>query len=77
MKNSKIQSDDIPVYAVETIDADTVINQALTILESRIKTKGDALENPKSVINYLTLKLAAKPAESFCVLFLDIFGGVT
>ena len=51
-------------------DQDNIIAHALDILASRIK-RGDALESPQDVRNYLRLALANRECEYFSCLFLD------
>ena len=68
---NKIQSENITVYNVATTSENDTIAAALSILASRLNVAGVALENPKDTQDYLTLKLAGKPAECFSVLFLD------
>lgn len=48
-----------------------VIDQALAILDSRLRTKGAALESPEAVRAYLRLQLEQEQCEVFAVLFLD------
>lgn len=50
---------------------DDVINQALTILESRLRRPGELLNRPRAVRDYLKLRLAAMEREAFIALFLD------
>lgn len=50
---------------------DWIIQQALTVLESRIFKAGPALESPNAVRNYLRMKLVEEPNEIFAALFLD------
>jgi len=51
-------------------DAD-VIEQALTVLESRMRTVRPLLSNPQAVRDYLRLRIADLEHEVFLVLFLD------
>lgn len=48
-----------------------IIDQALTILQARLKQPGVVLTNPEDVASYLKLQLAELDYESFRVLFLD------
>src|SRR5437899_3132766 len=48
-----------------------VIQQALRLLESRMRTVGPLLSNPQSVRDYLRLRMADLEHEVFVVLFLD------
>jgi len=48
-----------------------VIQQALAILDSHLKTKGDALDSPEMVRALLRLHLEQEQREVFAVLFLQ------
>ncbi|MGP5477596.1 RadC family protein [Pseudomonas helleri] len=48
-----------------------VIQRALAILDSHLKTKGKALQSPDAVRSYLRLQLEQEQCEVFAVLFLD------
>src|SRR5438105_2129024 len=48
-----------------------VIQQALSVLESRMRTVGPLLSNPQAVRDYLRLRIADLEHEVFLVLFLD------
>lgn len=48
-----------------------VINQALSILESRLHVPEVGFANPQDAKDYLILKLAERESEAFAVLFLD------
>lgn len=50
---------------------DIVINQALAILEQRLRHKGDILQNPRDVRNYLVMSIAEKEREVFGILLLN------
>jgi len=50
---------------------DAVISQALVILSKRLKKPGVLLGSASQVSHFLRLKLATKPHEIFCVIFLD------
>jgi len=54
-----------------------VINQALQIIESRLKKPGQLIDSPESVINYLKIKLATQEREVFAVIMLDTQHRVT
>lgn len=51
-----------------------VIDQALTILSSRLSTRTTStlLTSPEDAINFLTLKLADEEREVFAVMFLNV-----
>lgn len=49
----------------------TIIEQALEILESRLQTPDHYFTSPNDVKSYLTLQFADAVSESFRVLFLD------
>ena len=48
-----------------------IIQQALAILDSHLKTKGEAMQSPGEVASYLRLQLEQEQCEVFAVLFLD------
>ncbi|MBA6068086.1 RadC family protein [Pseudomonas mosselii] len=48
-----------------------VIQQALSILDSHLKTKGAALQSPEAVRDFLRLQLEQEESEVFAVLYLD------
>jgi len=50
---------------------DAVISQALAILSMRLQKPGALLGGASQVSHFLRLKLATKPHEIFCVIFLD------
>ena len=50
---------------------DSVIQQALAIMESRLQYRGTVLTSPQAVRDYLRLRIADLAHEVFVVLFLD------
>lgn len=48
-----------------------IIQQALSILDSHLKTKGTALQSPGAVRSFLRLELEQEESEVFAVLYLD------
>lgn len=48
-----------------------IIQQALSILDNHLKTKGQALQHPTEVRSYLRLELEQEQSEVFAVLYLD------
>ena len=67
------RSIDPPVYAVTSADDDSIIGQALQILNSRI-CKGKVFDNPPAVKDYARLYFANASQhgrEEFAVFFLD------
>src|SRR5437879_317525 len=48
-----------------------IVQQALRLLESRMRAVGPLLSNPQSVRDYLRLRMADLEHEVFIVLFLD------
>jgi DNA repair protein RadC len=55
---------------MQTVELE-VIQHALAILGSHLKSKGNALESPDAVRSYLRLQLEQEESEVFAVLFLD------
>ena len=76
---NSVKSEDAAQYStsvVKQVDErikreDAVIVQALTILEGRLGEPGVCIDSPDKTRQYLTLKLAEKKHEVFCILFLD------
>jgi DNA repair protein RadC len=50
---------------------DSVIRQALAIMETRLQYRGEALTSPQAVRDYLRLRIADREHEVFVALFLD------
>ncbi|WP_431819435.1 JAB domain-containing protein [Burkholderia sp. F1] len=48
-----------------------VINHAISLLERRIFQRGDSLEDPGAVSQFLRLKLASCKHEAFAMIFVD------
>ncbi|WP_150573777.1 RadC family protein [Pseudomonas fluorescens] len=48
-----------------------IIQQALSILDGHLKTKGAALQSPGAVRSFLRLQLEQEESEVFAVLYLD------
>ena len=55
---------------------DAVIQLALGIMESRLRSHGEPLNSPKTVQDYLRLHLADREQEVFVVLFLNAQHGL-
>lgn len=73
IKKIKINEEESPEYGTAPLigKQEETINQALKILESRIKEKGDFMCNPKEVINFLKFKISELEHEVFSIMFLD------
>jgi len=54
---------------MNTIEENKIIEQAIEILTSRMLS-GEALSSPSATVEFLTVKLAGKEAEAFCVIYL-------
>lgn len=68
----EVKSEKHPEYKNgETKKENDIISSALSILESRIKERGDFMEKPKDVENFLRIQFSGMEHESFCVMFLD------
>lgn len=59
-----------------TKNEDKIINQALQILESRIKKANSFLLNTKDTLNFIKLNIATLEHEVFAVIFLNTQQGV-
>ncbi|MEW9900483.1 DNA repair protein RadC [Chitinivorax sp. PXF-14] len=56
---------------IATQHEDWIIQQAITLLETRVFKAGPSLGSPAAVRDYLRLKLVAEPNEVFAAVFLD------
>ena len=66
-----VNSEDSPLYLVDSISDDATIQSALAILSARMRAPGAAMNSPQAVKDYLKLSLAEEEREVFMVLFLD------
>ena len=71
MRTKEVKSEDTPTYKVGKSDEDSIIAQAMSILEERMKKTDITLGSPEAVRQYLKLKLGTKENEVFCVLYLN------
>lgn len=67
----KIKSGTPAPYSVENNTDDALIEQAIRIIQGRLKTPGIALTSPDLVRDYLTLQLAQFEEEHFSLILLD------
>lgn len=69
----KVKSEDRPLYRIHVggPSDDQVIEAALRILDSRLRTNGDVMSSPDATKQYLRLRLQQLEHEVFAVLFLD------
>ena len=66
-----IRSEEDTPYRVRSAEDEELIRQALSILDSRLRTTDDVfITNPEDTRRFLRLQLAEREAEVFCVLFL-------
>lgn len=68
------QSEDRAIYAVERTQEqkeNDIVAQALGILFNRLVVKGEALNSPQTVRQFLQLKMATLDHEVFACIFLD------
>jgi DNA repair protein RadC len=66
-----IRSEGATPYRVRRAEDEDLIRQALTILDSRLRTTDDVhVTSPEDTRRFLRLQLAEREAEVFCVLFL-------
>lgn len=67
-----VNNESAATYVVtSTVDEDAVIAQAMSILESRLRTKTTAFTSPEKSKQFLRCKLQQLEHEVFSVLFLD------
>lgn len=82
--NTRVQSEDDPTYDAASPEYaplrpkspmnpedQSIINEALAIIDNRYFQRGEAIVTPRDTSAYLKLKLAAYPYEVFACLFLD------
>lgn len=67
----KINSESSAPYSTEKSDDDSVIEQAIKLIQSKLKTPGTALTSPELVRDYLILHMAQFEEEHFSLLLLD------
>lgn len=67
----KINSESPAPYSAEKFDDDSIIEQAIKLIQSKLKTPGMALTSPKLVREFLILQLAQFEEEHFSMILLD------
>ena len=67
----KINSGIPSTYKVEKFDDESIIEQAIKLIQSKLKTPGKALTSPNLVRDYLVLHLAQFEEEHFSLVLLD------
>lgn len=70
-ENMKINSETPAPYYTETIDDDSIVKQAIELIQSKLKSPGMVLTNPNLVREYLILRLAKFEEEHFSMVLLD------
>jgi DNA repair protein RadC len=76
-RTRRVRSENPPIYiAVPSQPGpkaanDATIAAAIAILKDRLRVPGAALHSPADTKKFLTLKLAERPHEVFCALWLD------
>ena len=75
---TKIKSEESPEYIAvhDATDENKLINEAMDIIYSRLKTPDFYITSPHDVRKYLVLKLAELEHEVFSVIFLDNKHGI-
>lgn len=71
---NKLRSEDVPSYGRTTRDKkeeDNVIDRAISFLERRLRSPGEAMMSPSTARNLLALRLAELPHEVFACIWLD------
>ena len=72
LKMFEVRSQDHPEYEFgKTEKENATIEKALQILKSRIKERGDFMEKPADVENFLKIQFSEMEYEAFSVIFLD------
>lgn len=67
----KINSESPAPYSAEKSDDESIIQQAIKLIQNKLKTPGKALTSPNLVRDYLILQLAQFEEEHFSVILLD------
>lgn len=67
----KVNSETAATYATDKINDDHIIEQAIKIIQSKLKTPGMTLTHPSLVRDYLILQLAEFEEEHFSMVLLD------
>ena len=67
----QINSEASAPYSVEKFDDESIIEQAIKLIQSKLKTPGKALTSPNLVRDYLILHLAQFEEEHFSLVLLD------
>ena len=71
----RVKSENAAVYTVksdERKEEDKIIKTAMKILEGRMQKKGEYINSPDSVKNFMVLKMSELEHEVFSCLWLDI-----
>ena len=63
--------DRAPYHVGATLDEDAIVEQAISILERRMRRAGEAITSPKDVFAYFRLRIGAMEREVFQVALLD------
>lgn len=67
----KINSETRAPYSTRKSDNPQIIEQVIKLIQSKLKTPGEALTNPDLVRKYLILHLAQLEEENFSMILLD------
>ena len=67
----EINSETLVPYSAEEFHDDSIIEQAIKLIQSKLKTPGKALSSPKLVREYLILHMAHLEEEHFLMILLD------
>lgn len=67
----KINSENLAPYSTEKIDDSSIIERAINLIQSELKTPGMALTSSELVRKYLILQLAQFEEEHFSMILLD------
>lgn len=67
----KIKSEGPAPYSAEKSDDESIIQQAIKLIQNKLKTPGKALTSPNLVRDYLVLHLAQFEEEHFSLVLMD------
>jgi DNA repair protein RadC len=73
---SVVRTEDMPAYQIGSHDDDAIIQKALAILASRMRSAEIILSNPDAVRDFLRIKMGTLEHEVFNVVFLNAQHGV-
>ena len=71
-----VRTEELPAYQIDIQDDDAIVQKALAILASRMRSAEIILTNPDAVRDFLRIRMGALEHEVFNVVFLNAQHGV-